>query len=173
MRQGNSAAVRRRTTSSNAPDLFSFAGQPDAHGAASATERIKNSPSASTTGHPPSNGGPASDRLFVPLAGEPFTWFQRGQKRWELRRYGRQFTERHVITGRSVELRHGYRSTASLWGSIVQVTIADNVKRFFELVPFREVIPVADSVEEAIAIANRILGTDGPAPVLGFKVELS
>lgn len=109
----------------------------------------------------------------MPLAGEPFRWFQCGQKRWELRRYGRQYTERHVIAGRSVELRHGYSSDVSLWGRIDRVITADSVKKFFELVPFREVIPLADSVEEAIAIANRILGTDGQGPVLGFKVKLT
>jgi len=114
-------------------------------------------------------------RLFVPLSSEPYSWFLSGEKRWELRRYGRQYTVAHVREGRQVELRLGYRSQEqSLWGHIVRTVEANSLDSFFKEVPFRLVIPIAKSLEEAVREASFILGI---APheqtrVLGFEVDI-
>lgn len=116
-----------------------------------------------------------SDRLFVPLASGPFDWFAAGSKRWELRRYGRQYTDRSVVPGRRVELRRGYRDAdRALWGTVTTVARAKGLDEFFRKVPFQQVIPIATSQSEAIQIAGEILSIlDEPfAEVLGFYVEL-
>lgn len=118
---------------------------------------------------------PSPDRLFVPLAAEPFGWFESGKKQWELRRLGRQYTLDHVRTGRPVELRRGYSDPAkALWGHVVDVRSAPSIAAFFDEVPWREVLPESGDRAEAIAAARRILGVDeGDAvPVLGFRIAL-
>lgn len=116
-----------------------------------------------------------SDRLFVPLSAEPYEWFINGQKRWELRKYGRQYTEKHVWLNRRVELRYGYSNpNRSLWGTILAVHFADNLQEFFDQVFYKQVIPVANNLEEAIAISEGILRlpSDQSVPLLGFEVSL-
>ena len=125
---------------------------------------------ASTIGRPLSHDLPKADRLFVPLADQPFAWFRSGQKKWELRRFGRQYTRKHVKVGRSVELRRGYRGPDVLWGEILDVVEANGVDEFFSKVPYKEVIPVADSREQAIEIATAILKIEPNTPLLGFAV---
>jgi hypothetical protein len=113
-------------------------------------------------------------RLFVPLANDPFRWFAEGQKRWELRKYGRQYTERNVRVGQSVELRRGYNTKQSLWGRIGETTCAANVRDFFDKVDYEVVVPDAGSKAEAIEIAEKILGiaSGSEVPLFAFKVEL-
>jgi hypothetical protein len=111
------------------------------------------------------------DRLFVPLAHQPFRWFQSGEKKWELRRFGRQYTPKYVRVGRRVELRKGYRGPDALWGKILDVIQAKNVDDFFNKVPFKDVIPVADTREDAVKIAIHILNVDSDTPLLGFAVD--
>ncbi len=113
-------------------------------------------------------------RVFVPLAKEPFRWFAEGHKKWELRRYGRQYTERHVKAGRHVELRHGYSSNRSLWGVITDTVKAKSIRDFFARVDYGVVIPTAKSREEATQIAERILNIpeNAEVPVFAFRVEL-
>jgi ASC-1-like (ASCH) protein len=111
------------------------------------------------------------NRMFVPLANAPFRWFASGNKRWELRRRGRQYTQKHLIPGRRVELRRGYSDkTAALWGNITEVREADNLSQFFDAVDFREVMPEAASRAEAMKTAAEILGED-TFPVIGFRIE--
>lgn len=114
-------------------------------------------------------------RVFVPLSREPFLWFQGGSKQWELRKYGRQYTEQHIGVGRRVELRHGYRSHRSLWGIITEVIRASSIRDFFDAVDYRCVIPAAESREDAIRIAERILRIPEreEVPVFAFRVELN
>jgi len=114
-------------------------------------------------------------RVFVPLSREPFLWFEGGNKQWELRKYGRQYTERHVRVGRRIELRHGYRSKRSLWGVITAIIRAGSIRDFFDLVDYRIVIPTAESREDAIHIAEKILRIPEKTeiPVLAFRVELN
>jgi hypothetical protein len=115
----------------------------------------------------------AQDRLFVPLNAEAFGWFASGGKLWELRKFGRQYTEKHVRPGRRVELRRGYSDARqAIWGRIKSVHRADSLVEFFDHVPYRLVIPTAVDCDEAIAAASEILRieTDRPAPVIGFEV---
>ena len=113
-------------------------------------------------------------RLFVPLATGPFNWFKDGAKKWELRKYGRQYTERHVRVGRPVELRCGYNSGESLWGIVAEVQRAPSIREFFRSVPYEVTIPVASSEDEAVNLAGAILGIGlDESPVLGFRIELT
>jgi len=116
----------------------------------------------------------STPRLFVPLASEPFRWFADGQKRWELRRYGRQYTERNVWVGRRVELRRGYSTDESLRGVIVETMRSASIRELFAKVDYKTIVPTADSEAEAIEIANKILGIpDGSqGPVFAFRVEI-
>lgn len=116
----------------------------------------------------------ATKRLFVPLSSEPYDWFRSGRKRWELRRYGRQYTLAHVRRGRQVELRRGYRSHQALWGHIVRTVEATSLLSFFDEVPFQQVIPVAKTRDEAVALASSILGLapNENTRVLGFEIEV-
>jgi hypothetical protein len=111
-----------------------------------------------------------TDRLFVPLADEPFGWFRSGKKKWELRRFGRQYTRKHVRVGRRVELRRGYKGPDAIWGEVLEVMEASGVVDFFNKVDFKEVIPVAESREHAIRIATDILRVDPNTHLLGFSV---
>ncbi len=104
------------------------------------------------------------------LSSGPFNWFQSGQKKWELRKFGRQYTPDHVRVGRPVELRRGYNTPDALWGEVGEVVIADNVADFFDQVHFSEVIPVARSKAEALEMANKILGST-ELRVLGFLIN--
>jgi hypothetical protein len=112
------------------------------------------------------------DRVFVPLATEPFRWFASGRKRWELRRLGRQYTPKHLVPGRRVELRRGYSNkNTALWGTLAEIREAKNIARFFDDVDFRHVIPDASDREDAVRTATQILGDD-ETPVIGFRVEV-
>jgi len=115
------------------------------------------------------------ERLFVPLSTEPFVWFKEGRKKWELRKYGRQYTEKHVHPGRPVELRCGYGArNNALWGTIVAVKKTRGLKEFFSLVPFASVIPKARTQPEAERIVREILrlSSDDSETLIGFEVEL-
>ena len=114
-------------------------------------------------------------RLFVPLASAPFDWFRSGRKRWELRRYGRQYTTRNIMPGRTVELRRGYGSqTDVLWGTVTQTVTAGSLSEFFDRVPYELVIPTAKDKSEAVSIATSILrlAPEQSTALLGFEVTL-
>lgn len=114
------------------------------------------------------------DRVFVPLAAGPYSWFADGSKTWELRRRGGGWGPGVVRGGRRVELRRGYRDrNSSLWGTIREVLTAPSIEAFFGLVPYGQVIPVAQSHNDAVERAAAILGIDPhTAEVIGFRVEL-
>lgn len=120
------------------------------------------------------NSSQAGARAFVPLAAAPFHWFEGGHKKWELRRYGRQYTERHIWPGKRVELRHGYRSGRSLWGNVTDIYSAPTMSEFFTEVDYKAVIPNAASRDEACRIAKQILNIPegGEVVLFGFRVEL-
>lgn len=124
----------------------------------------------------PTRARKSTDRLFVPLATDPFLWFCSGRKKWELRKRGRQYTTDHVRPGRDVELRRGYTDgETALWGEIIDVLEADSIEAFFRTVSWTSVLPESKSLSEAISDARRILNIpDGESvPVLGFKVALA
>jgi hypothetical protein len=110
--------------------------------------------------------------LIVVLADEAFAWFRAGEKTWELRRRGRQFNENEVIAGREVSLYRGFRSDGGMTGRIDRVSGAASVEAFFEAVPYHDVVPVAESRDEAVAIAKRLLGPGSATPVIGFRIEV-
>lgn len=61
------------------------------------------------------------DRLFVPLSTKWFNEYKRGRKTVELRGISSLFNVNTVIKGRKVELRRGYSTKESLWGTITSV----------------------------------------------------
>jgi hypothetical protein len=109
--------------------------------------------------------------LIVVLADEAVAWFRAGEKTWERRR-GRQFNENEVIAGREVSLYRGFRSDGGMTGRIDRVSGAASVEAFFEAVPYHDVVPVAESRDEAVAIAKRLLGPGSATPVIGFRIEV-
>jgi hypothetical protein len=115
------------------------------------------------------------DRIFVALSREPYAWFESGEKVWELRKYGRQFTEKHIYPGRRVELRRGYSDASrTLWGTIQRVEKAVGIEDFFDKVPYSDVIPVAKNRADAAMMAKEILGIgeDPQVPLVGFMVSV-
>jgi len=113
-------------------------------------------------------------RAFVPLSAKPFHWFKEGKKKWELRKCGRQYSERHIWVGRRVELRHGYRLGESLWGTVTHTLTAESLPEFFSKIDYRSVIPDAMSLEEAYEFARSILNIPegSEMPVFAFRIEL-
>lgn len=110
-----------------------------------------------------------SNRLFVPLDGGAFTWFESRDKRFELQRHRRQFTERQVHTGKPVELRYGY-SGKSLHGEVGAVIVGDDLRTLLDQVGYKKVVPPASSLEEAVTMAEKFVGSLGP--FIMFEVEL-
>jgi hypothetical protein len=120
-------------------------------------------------------GEDMSDRLFVPLASDPFRWFASGDKTWELRAMRGQYNAKNVRVGRRVELRRGYSTPDSLWGTIEAVVGAGSIADFFDMVPWREVIcaPTVADQREGEKHAAAILGVSyTDCPVIGFRVAL-
>ena len=108
------------------------------------------------------------DRLFVPLNTGPFEDFQHNGKTYELRGYGRQYTEKHVYAGRKVELRKGY-SGQSLWGMIGNVE-SGGLEQVLRKVGFKKIVPNAKSKAEAVKEICEILGRKDK--YLAFEVIL-
>src|SRR6266581_9673222 len=91
-------------------------------------------------------------RLFIPLKGDAFRWFESGQKKFELRRIGRQFTPELVRSGRRVELRYGYSARAR-WGYVGEVYVGEDLHALLTRVGFERVVPPALTIREAVSIA--------------------
>lgn len=86
-------------------------------------------------------------RLFVPLSSQPFFNFRDNGKRFELREYKRQWTEKNVYSGRYVELRRGYSTYDSLFGVIGKVYVG-NILEILEKVDFRLISPLMKTKQE-------------------------
>ncbi len=103
-----------------------------------------------------------NNRLFLPLKSDAFKWFAEGNKKYELRKLHHQYNRRQVKKDRLVELRQGY-SGPSIWGRIDHVLVEEsNLHKLFEKVEFKDVIPVAGSIDEAVSLAEKFVGTQGP-----------
>ena len=85
----------------------------------------------------------------------------------ELRGYGGQYTEKHVYTGRDVELRRGYTEGDSLWGKVGKVTIG-SLDSILRSVPYTSIIPTATSKKEMKRICAEIMGVK--EKYIAFKV---
>ncbi len=99
------------------------------------------------------------DRLFVPLNTEPFEDFKHNGKTFELRSYGRQYTEKYVYTGRKVELRKGY-SRESLWKSIGKVETG-TLEEILTKISYKKITPKAKTAEESKNMISEVLGFKG------------
>ncbi|MFH1173946.1 MAG: hypothetical protein V1725_02330 [archaeon] len=97
-------------------------------------------------------------RLFVPLMTAWFEAFTSGRKTYELRGYGRQYTEKNVYPGKEVELRKGY-SGASLHGTIGEVVIG-SLDDILEQVPYRAIMPDARTRSEVKENAQALLANN-------------
>jgi len=92
----------------------------------------------------------------VPLNTEPFEDFKYNGKSFELRAYGRQYTEKHVYTGRKVEIRKGY-SGESLHGNIGQVKTG-SLEHVLSKIGYKKITPGAKTLSEAKKNIRNILG---------------
>lgn len=97
------------------------------------------------------------DRLFVPLARDPFDDFLERGKRVETRKYSPNFNMDTVFPGRKVELRLGYSGKLSLWGN-VGLTVVGSLDEIFSVFDLRVTHPRFETIEEAIVDIERILG---------------
>lgn len=98
-----------------------------------------------------------TDRLFVPLNTEPYRSFQRGEKDIELRGENSRFNHDTVFPGRQVELRRGYSTSDSLWGTIGQVWVEPDLDTIIEKIDHRRIKPHS-TPEEFIASASKMVG---------------
>ena len=97
-------------------------------------------------------------RVFVPLSTIPYNWFKNGNKKWELRRYSRQYTEKNIVKNRLVELRCGYSNKEkAIWGIITDFYIYKNIESIYQNINFKEITPEALNEIEAIETSKEIL----------------
>lgn len=110
-------------------------------------------------------------RLFVPLATEPYSWFISGHKCWELRKQRGQYSGKHVYPLRYVELRKGYTDAfTSLYGRIAEVIEKKSIQEVLEKIPYKEIIPIAESKDRAIQMAENITGNVNG--YIAFRIDL-
>jgi len=96
------------------------------------------------------------DELFVPLNSEAFYWFRDKGKSYELRVYGKKWTEKNIFEARAVELRRGYNTGDKIKGKVGAIVIG-SIYHIFDEIPFSKIVPVAESQEEAIQQVDNIL----------------
>ncbi len=95
-------------------------------------------------------------RFFLPLCTAPYEDFKYRGKSWEVRALARQYTPKHLIEGREIELRKGY-SGESLWGTIGGHRIG-SLEDIFAGISLEAIEPQAASVDGAIAENIGLLG---------------
>lgn len=95
------------------------------------------------------------DELFVPLNSEAFYWFKDKGKSYELRAYGKKWTEKNIFEGRAVELRRGYSTGDKIKGRVGAIVIG-SIHHIFDEIPYKNIIPVVESQEEAIQRVDNI-----------------
>lgn len=117
-----------------------------------------------------SNQSPAeTDRLFVPLSSEPWYAFKRGEKAAEFRGVNDQFNRETVFEGRPVELRRGYSTDDSLWGTITDVDVGSEIDSL--VVEWFDALQYDDrSLDEVMASVREFVGDYDEFIV--FAVEL-
>lgn len=109
------------------------------------------------------------DRLFVPLKTEHFEAFKSGKKDIELRGFGGRFNMETVVPGRRVELRRGYSTGDSLWGSIESVHHFLHIDRIPNRKDHERIHPGATE-QEFIESARELLGDY--SSWIAFKIRL-
>ncbi len=96
--------------------------------------------------------------LFVPLKGIHYDAFANGKKTFELRRYGRQWTEKNIYFGRNVTISYGYGKQCRLHGFIDGPFVFDNVELAFKKHHWSRILPFAGSLEKALDQAYKFVG---------------
>lgn len=101
------------------------------------------------------------NRLFVPLSRDPYNWLNNGSKKWELRRYGRQYTHKNIRVGRLVEFRFGYSDPSkAIWAIITDVNIYESLVNLYDKIPYKDILPEAISQVDAITYSKEILNLE-------------
>lgn len=96
-------------------------------------------------------------RLFVPLKTVHYLAFESGKKDIELRGINDQFNPDTVVPGRRVELRRGYSTDDSIWGTIRNVWQFDDATQIPETIDHERIRP--DSTEaEFLDSVDDLLG---------------
>lgn len=103
-----------------------------------------------------------SDRLFVPLASEPFWRFAWAGKSVEVRQARGRWNRRNVREGRPVMLRRGYSTGDEIEGNVGRVAEAPT----FDALPEWARVGAKVSPDQAVA------WFDAGAPVLAFEVRV-
>lgn len=99
----------------------------------------------------------SDDRLFTPLNTGPYREFESGYKDIELRGINPQFNPETVTEGRGVELRRGYSTDDSLWGTIADVWTFDSLEAVADEIDHTRIDPGATR-EEFLQTARELLG---------------
>lgn len=110
-----------------------------------------------------------TDRLFVPLKTEWYRAFESGEKDVELRGYGDRFNMETVRPGRRVELRRGYSTDDSLWGTIEHVSHVEHLVNIPHLMDHTRIAP-GTTPDEFVTQAHDLL--DGYTTYVAFAVRL-
>jgi hypothetical protein len=161
-----SSGAKRGGAPDQGPDLFAFADS------RAPEPRAADAADPAPSPEPPPVPRPPAEPFRIALPPETFRWFAEGGRRWEVRRYGRDFIERFVYPGRAVELRRGHRPDDALTGRIASVVVAEDLAALFAQISYREVIPDAASAEEAVEIARRLLGPGGRTGIIAMEIAL-
>lgn len=109
-----------------------------------------------------------TNRLFVPLAKEPFEDFRDRGKEVEVRKNARQYTAKTVVKDRLVELRLGYSGKESIWGEVGRIVVG-SWEDVFEIFDLLQVEPRFQSIEEAIRDIEALFGETGN--LIAFEVK--
>ncbi len=108
------------------------------------------------------------NRLFVPLNSEAFSWFKLG-KTWEVRTMKGQYNLTNIKVGRKVELRRGYNSNDSLWGTISEVKVFENAQDLLKLIDYKKILPTVGSFQEAEFLIEKFVSTNDK--IIAFKIK--
>ena len=108
------------------------------------------------------------ERLFVPLATEPFIDFRDRGKEVEVRKNGHQYTIKTIIDGRLVELRLGYSGKESIWGNIGQIVVG-SWEDIFEIFELMRVEPRFTTTKDAIKDNEALFGKH--QELIAFEVK--
>lgn len=95
--------------------------------------------------------------LFLPLAGEHYDRFERGEKPFEFRRYKGPWTEKNCTVGRPIVLSRGYGKAKRLHGVITSFDIIPIVRLHLGTRKlFKEIYPEWEGCVAVIGI--KVLG---------------
>lgn len=111
------------------------------------------------------------DRLFVPLKAEHYENFASGEKDVELRCLDDRFNRRTVISGRRVELRHGYTTDnlPALWGTVGKRWISSSISGLLLSLDHERILPDSTRSEFEDSLGTTLGRCD---KYIAFEVDL-